>query len=102
MLFTILVVVHIIVSVLLMIAILLQASKGGGLAGIGGGASTPFLSGRQAVDTLVKATVFLSILFALLSIALNIRGIHDTGTEKGIIETELEQSGGAPALPAQE
>jgi preprotein translocase subunit SecG len=102
MLFTVLVIVHIIVSALLMVAILLQASKGGGLAGIGGGQSTAFLSGRQAVDTLVKATVFLSVLFALLSIALNIKGLHDTGGDKGIIETELEQSGGAPALPVQE
>jgi preprotein translocase subunit SecG len=42
----------------------------------------------------VKATIFLSILFALLSIALNIKGLRDTGTEKGIIESELEQGGG--------
>lgn len=89
-----LVVVHIIVSILLIIAILLQSSKGGGLAGIGGGSSTAFLSGRQAVDTLVKATIFLSVLFALLSIALNIKGLRDTGPEKGIIETEQEQTGG--------
>lgn len=94
MLFTILVILHIIVSILLIISILLQASKGGGLAGIGGGSSTAFLSGRQAVDTLVKATIFLSILFALLSVALNIKGLRDTGQDKGIIETEMEQGGG--------
>ncbi len=92
--FVFLVILHIIVSILLIIAILLQSSKGGGLAGIGGGSSTAFLSGRQAVDTLVKATIFLSILFALLSVALNIKGLRDTGPEKGIIETELEHSGG--------
>lgn len=98
--FVFLVILHIIVSILLIIAILLQSSKGGGLAGIGGGSSTAFLSGRQAVDTLVKATIFLSILFALLSIALNIKGLRDTGPEKGIIETELEQGGGQ-ALPTE-
>lgn len=98
--FVFLVILHIIVSILLIIAILLQSSKGGGLAGIGGGSSTAFLSGRQAVDTLVKATIFLSILFALLSIALNIKGLRDIGPEKGIIETELEQGGGQ-SLPTE-
>ncbi|HND75981.1 MAG TPA: preprotein translocase subunit SecG, partial [bacterium] len=44
--FAFLVVLHIIVSILLIGAILMQSSKGGGLAGLGGGAST-ILSGRQ-------------------------------------------------------
>ena len=98
--FAFLVVLHILVSVLLIGAILMQSSKGGGLAGLGGGAST-ILSGRQAADTLVKATVVLAILFAVLSVSLNIKGLRDGGAEQGIIEKELEQGGGqsAPALP---
>lgn len=101
--FVFLVVIHIIVSVLLVVAILMQSSKGGGLAGtFGGGGSTAFLSGRQAADTLTKATVVLAILFALLSIGLNVKGLRDTGADQGIIEKELEQQGGAPTLPAQE
>lgn len=98
--FVFLVVIHIIVSVLLVISILMQSSKGGGLAGTFGGSSTAFLSGRQAADTLTKATIVLAILFALLSITLNIRALRDTGGSQGIIEKELEQGGQqAPALP---
>lgn len=100
--FIVLVVVHIIVSVLLITAILMQASKGGGLAGTFGGSTTAFLSGRQASDTLTKATVILAIAFALLSIALNVDALRDSGDSKGIIEQELEQGqGGAPTLPTE-
>lgn len=100
--FIALVVVHIIVSVLLVTAILMQASKGGGLAGTFGGSTTAFLSGRQAADTLTKATVILAIAFALLSIALNVDALRDAGTDRGIIEQELEQGQGtAPALPTE-
>ncbi len=99
--FVFLVVVHIIVSVLLIVAILMQASKGGGLAGTFGGSSTAFLSGRQAADTLTKATVVLAILFALLSVALNVDALRSGSAEKGILEQELEGQGGAPALPAE-
>ncbi len=100
--FIVLVVVHIIVSVLLITAILMQASKGGGLAGTFGGSTTAFLSGRQASDTLTKATVVLAIVFALLSIALNVDALRDSGDNKGIIEQELEQGqGGAPTLPTE-
>ncbi len=99
--FVFLVVIHIMVSVLLVISILMQSSKGGGLAGTFGGSSTAFLSGRQAADTLTKATIVLAILFAVLSIALNIPALRGGGSEQGIIEKELEQGGQqqAPALP---
>lgn len=99
--FVLLVVVHIIVSILLVIAILMQSSKGGGLAGTFGGTSSSFLSGRQAADTLTKATIVLAILFAVLSVTLNVTYLRDSGPEQGIIEKELEQGGQqAPALPA--
>ncbi len=100
--FAVLVVLHIIVSILLVISILMQSSKGGGLAGTFGGSSTAFLSGRQAADTLTKATVVLAILFAILSIGLNIKGLREPKADQGIIEKQLEDNGsGAPALPAQ-
>jgi preprotein translocase subunit SecG len=100
--FAVLVVLHITVSVLLVISILMQSSKGGGLAGTFGGSSTAFLSGRQAADTLTKATVVLAILFAILSISLNIKSLREPKAEQGIIEKQLEDNGQtAPALPAQ-
>jgi preprotein translocase subunit SecG len=98
--FAVLLVFHIIVCVLLVIAVLMQSSKGGGLAGTFGGTSTAFLSGRQAADTLTKATVVLAILFALLSIGLNVTYVRDGSDEKGIIESQLDE-GTAPSLPGQ-
>ncbi len=98
--FTVLVVLHLIVSTLLIISILMQSSKGGGLAGIGGGGQSNILSGREAADTLTKATVVLAILFAILSIGLNIKGLRTSESEQGIIERQLEQNGqSAPSLP---
>lgn len=98
--FGILLALHIIVCIMLVIAVLMQSSKGGGLAGTFGGTSTAFLSGRQAADTLTKATVVLAILFALLSIGLNVTYVRDGEDEKGLIEGQLEE-GGAPSLPGQ-
>ena len=99
MLFTLLVVMHILVSILLVVVILMQSSKGGGLAGtFGGSGSTAFLGGRQAADTLTKATVFLAVLFALLSIVLNIVP-HDAGADEGIIEKQVKEGGTSPAVP---
>ena len=100
--FAFLVIMHIFVSILLVISILMQSSKGGGLAGtFGGSSSTAFLSGRQAADTMTKATVVLAILFAILSVTLNIRSLRESGTDQGLIEKQLEDQGGAPTLPAE-
>ncbi len=99
--FAVLLVLHIIVCILLVIAVLMQSSKGGGLAGTFGGTSTAFLSGRQASDTLTKATVVLAILFALLSVGLNVTYLRDGSDEKGLIEKQVEESGGAPTLPGE-
>lgn len=100
MLFTILLVLHILVCILLVVSILMQASKGGGLAGTFGGGGT-FISGRQAADTLTKATVVLAVLFALLSVGLNITYLSGDSSEQGIIERQLNESGETPALPGQ-
>jgi preprotein translocase subunit SecG len=52
-------------------AVLLQAGTGGGLAAMGGGASTDtFLGGRQAATILTKATWWLGGLFLGLSLVL--------------------------------
>lgn len=59
-------VIHVIVSVLLVVAVLMQASKGGGLAGIAGGAaSTAVFGGRQAATLLHKVTIVLAVVFGL-------------------------------------
>ncbi len=62
-------VVHIIVAVLLIGAILLQAS-GGGISPVFGGGGEMYRSKRNIEKFLIYATIFLAILLGLLSIAL--------------------------------
>lgn len=66
MIYGLLIVLQILVSVLLVISILLQSSKGGGLAGVAGGAGTSTVfGGRQAANFLQKATAVLAFVFLL-------------------------------------
>ena len=58
--FTFFLIILILVSIALAVAVLLQAGTGGGLAAMGGGASTDsFLGGRQAATILTKSTWWL-------------------------------------------
>lgn len=71
--FTILLVFHVIVCICLILVVLMQASKGEGLAGsaFGGGAlSGAVFGGRGAASFLSRATTVLAILFMLNSGAL--------------------------------
>ncbi|MCH9024598.1 MAG: preprotein translocase subunit SecG [candidate division Zixibacteria bacterium] len=73
MLFAILVVTHILVSFSLILVVLMQSSKGEGLAGSafgGGGVSGAVFGGRGAASFLSKATSVLAVLFMLNSGAL--------------------------------
>jgi preprotein translocase subunit SecG len=67
---TILATIHIIICILLILIILIQPSKGGGLAGFfAGGADT--LLGTKSISFLVKITLVLAVIFTftLLSIS---------------------------------
>jgi preprotein translocase subunit SecG len=66
MIYGILIALQMIISVLLVVGILLQSSKGGGLAGIAGGMmSSTVFGGRSAANFLTKATTVLATLFFL-------------------------------------
>ncbi len=67
------IILHVIVSILLVVAILVQSSKGGGLAGsaFGGGPSMSFLGARGTATFLSRATTILAIIFMLNSLALS-------------------------------
>lgn len=70
--YTFLLIIHVIISIALTIAILLQSSKGGGLAGVfggGGGAGTVF-GGRGIATFLSKLTTGLAIAFFLICLIL--------------------------------
>jgi preprotein translocase subunit SecG len=68
MLFTFLLVVHIIVAASLVGVILIQRSEGGGLAS--GGNPSGLMSARGAADFLTRTTAVLATIFVVLSIAL--------------------------------
>ncbi len=66
MIYGILIALQMVISVLLVLAILLQSSKGGGLAGIAGGMmSSTVFGGRGAATFLTRATTVLATLFFL-------------------------------------
>ncbi|MDR2064815.1 MAG: preprotein translocase subunit SecG [Prevotellaceae bacterium] len=86
MFYTILIVLATIVSILLVFTVLIQNSKGGGLA-------ANFASGnqifgvRQTADTLEKATWYLSITLGLICI---IATLNPPSSERGVINTRTE------------
>ncbi len=67
---TVLMVLQLIVSLALIVAIVLQESKGEGPGSIGGGAQMFFDKPTRLEATLEKATTTLAVLFLLLTIIL--------------------------------
>ena len=76
--------IHILVCLGLIIVVLLQSGKGGGLAGAFGGAGGvgAVFGGQAAATFLTKSTRYLAIAFMLtsLSLAVTLRGALKTGT----------------------
>lgn len=71
--FTFFMIVEILISVILMIAVLMQSSKGGGLAGSFGGANIGTVFGvRRTSDFLTKTTTVLATLFIVLALFINL------------------------------
>ena len=71
MIYNIVLVFHILISVALIIVVLMQSSKGGGLAGAFGGAGDQTVfGGHETATFLSKATTYLAVVFMLLSLTL--------------------------------
>ena len=103
----ILVAIHIFISLTLVISILMQSSKGGGLAGAFGGAGTSAVfGGRGAASFLQKLTTGLVAAFMVIAIIISFTSIPDKGNVSLIQEAAKEQSTGqgatlpAPSAPA--
>jgi preprotein translocase subunit SecG len=91
-------VVQAIVAALLVVAILMQKSEGGGL-GVGSGPSG-FMSARGAADFMTRLTAILASLFVLLSVVLGVMAVNATAAHK--IDTSLVNTApaAAPVLPS--
>ena len=63
---------YVLVCFALVTVVLLQSGKGGGLGGIGGGASQQVFGGAGAGNILTKITTALAVTFMVLSVALSV------------------------------
>jgi len=98
--YIVLLVLHILISLALMIAVLLQSGRGGGLAGAfgGGGGSQAIFGGRGAATFLSKATTVLGASFMVSSLLLAILSSNRFGGEsKSALEKAAAQATEEPA-----
>ena len=97
--FVLLIVVITLIAVIMTFLVLIQAGKGGGLAGIAaGGATTQILGARQAPDVLEKATWILATLFIVLCILTNF-AIDDGESQRSIIQSQEQRAQPLAPLP---
>jgi preprotein translocase subunit SecG len=82
-------------GIILMVAVLLQSGKGGGLASMGGMGTDSFIGGRQAANLLTKTSWTTGGVFLTLALVLSILSSRDR-QPKSILREEFQQ-GPAPA-----
>jgi preprotein translocase subunit SecG len=103
--FTFMIFLEVVICLVLMLVILMQSSKGGGLAGTFGGGSVGMMFGvRRTADFLIRATQILSASFIILALVINIfflpRG--NAGVESVIQRGTPARSVTTPQLPPSE
>lgn len=93
-------------GIFLGVVILLQSGKGGGLAAMGGGASSMtegIMGGRQATTMLIRATWTAGTVFMVLALVLSIMSSRTAQPEsviqQGIQQPQQEQTAPDPVLP---
>ena len=98
-----LVVIHILVAIALVVSILLQSGRGGGLAGAFGGSmgGASVFGGRGAGDFLAKVTGGLAIAFVVLTVGINLLSSAPSARPSSVIPQEAgkempAQPGGVP------
>ncbi len=88
--FTFILIVLILDSLVLATVVLLQAGKGGGLAAMGGGASTDsFFGGRQATTILTKLSWWCGGIFLGLSLMLSFMGGR-SGAPRSVLDGQIQ------------
>jgi len=102
--------IHVIACVALMVSILLQSGKGGGLAGaFGAGSSQTLFGGRGAATFLSRTTTVLAVIFFATSLTLGLSASRTAGRARSLIAEEARrraqerpasQGAGAPVSPA--
>ncbi len=90
-----LIVIHVIACLVLVMAILFQAGRGGGLSDTFGSGSSSTIFGTSASNFLVKATEVCAIIFLLTSLSIAVLSSHKS---KSLMQLEKIKQ----ALPAAE
>jgi preprotein translocase subunit SecG len=87
--------VEVLVSILLILVVLMQSSKGGGLAGTFGGGSMGMVFGvRRTADFLTRATQILAASFIVISLVINIFFLpRPTASAESVIQRGSSQQG---------
>ena len=103
--FQALLIVHLLLCVIMVAAILMQRSEGGGALGIGGGPNS-MMSGRSATNAMTRITQFMAAAFFATSIGLTLlasasdrpaTSIMEEGNSVDGIPVDGIDLGGAPA-----
>ena len=100
---TVLLIIHLFVTLALIGVVLIQRSEGGGL-GIGTSQGMgSFMSGRGTANLLTRATAILAAVFMVLSLTLALLDRGTMGTRRSLLDTPTPASGTTlptgPALP---
>ncbi|MDZ7289235.1 MAG: preprotein translocase subunit SecG [candidate division KSB1 bacterium] len=89
--------IFVVICILQVITILLQSSKGGGLAGaFGGGGMGAMFGGRGAATFLSKVTAVLATLFMVIALILGLMSSRG-GQSQGLVERERQTRASSPA-----
>jgi preprotein translocase subunit SecG len=95
--------IHVIICISLVLVVLLQSSKGGGLAGgsaFGGGAESTIFGGRGAATFLSKATTVFGVAFMISSLTLTLMSAGGESQPTSVIAEEAARAPQAPPATA--
>ena len=97
---TVLLIIHLFVTLALIGVVLIQRSEGGGL-GIGTSQGMgSFMSGRGTANLLTRATAILAAIFMVLSLTLALLGRGTTTTGRSLLDAPAATVPAAPAVPS--
>ena len=96
---TVLLIIHLFVTLALIGVVLIQRSEGGGL-GIGSSQGMgSFMSGRGTANLLTRTTAILAVIFMALSMTLALLNRGSSGPTHSILDTPAPASTPAPSSP---
>jgi len=103
--YSVLIVVHVIISLFLIAVILLQAGKGGGVADTFGGSQMQNMFGTKSTTVLTKVTAVCAIGFVATCIALAVLSSRNTRSiidNVKVPQTAASEPKAQPAVPADQ